>query len=59
MLSENGILLFNKLAFSLKDKKNAKAFFENHFKRIFTEGVFLDVNGNYILLNRGDILKKK
>ena len=31
MLSENGILLFNKLAFSLKDKKNAKAFFENQF----------------------------
>ena len=57
MLNENGILLFNKLAFSKKDKKNSKAFFENHFKRIFTEGVYLDVNGNYILLNRGDILK--
>lgn len=58
MLTPNGILLFNKLSYSKKDKKNSDAFFKNHFKRIFTEGVFLDVNGNYILLNRGDILKK-
>ncbi len=57
MLTPNGILLFNKLSYSKKDKKNSDAFFNNHFKRIFTEGVFLDVNGNYILLNRGDILK--
>ena len=57
MLSENGILLFNKLAYSKTDKKNAEAFFKNHFKRIYTEGAYLDVNGNYILLNRGDILK--
>ncbi|MBL7815518.1 MAG: fused MFS/spermidine synthase [Saprospiraceae bacterium] len=58
MLSPNGILLFNKLAYVKKDKKEAEAFFQNHFKRIFTEGVYLDVKGNYILLNRGDILKK-
>ncbi len=58
MLTPNGILLFNKLSYSKKDKKNSDAFFNNHFKRIFTEGVFLDVKGNYILLNRGDILKK-
>jgi ubiquinone/menaquinone biosynthesis C-methylase UbiE len=57
MLADDGILLFNKLAYSNKDKKNAQAFFQNHFKRVFTEGVYLDVNGNYILLNRGDILK--
>ena len=59
MLSEDGILLFNKLALSKKDKKKSTHFFKNHFKRIFTEGVYLDVDGNYILLNRGDILKKK
>ncbi len=58
MLSPDGILLFNKLSYSKKDKKNSDAFFINHFKRIFTEGVYLDVKGNYILLNRGDILKK-
>ena len=57
MLAPDGILLFNKLAYSIKDKKSSEAFFQNHFKRIFTEGVYLDVKGNYILLNRGDILK--
>ena len=58
MLSENGVLLFNKLAFHKNDKKEALSFFQNHFKRVFTEGVYLDVQGNYILLNRGDVLKK-
>ena len=58
MLSENGVLLFNKLAFHKNDKKEAFSFFQNHFKRVFTEGVYLDVQGNYILLNRGDVLKK-
>lgn len=57
MLSPNGILLFNKLAHYRKDKNSAEQFFQNHFKRIFTEGVYLDVQGNYILLNRGDIVK--
>jgi SAM-dependent methyltransferase len=56
MLTPNGILLFNKLAFHKKDKKEAEAFFKNHFKRIFDDGVCLDVNGNYILLNRSDCL---
>jgi spermidine synthase len=56
MLSENGILLFNKLAFQKKDKLQAKDFYNNHFKRIFTEGGYLDVGGNYILLNRKDVL---
>jgi spermidine synthase len=57
MLTENGILLFNKLAYQLKDKKQAEAFFQNYFKRVFTEGGYLDVQGNYILLNRVDCLK--
>ena len=59
MLTPNGILLFNKLAFHKKDKKEADSFFQNHFKRVFTEGVYLDVDGNFILLNRGDCLIKK
>lgn len=57
MLKPNGILLFNKLAFSKRDKIKSAAFFKNHFKHIFTEGTYLDVDGNYILLNRSDILK--
>jgi spermidine synthase len=59
MLAPNGILLFNKLAHYQKDKNIAQLFFQNHFKRIFTEGTYLDVQGNYILLNRGNILKER
>ncbi len=59
MLNPNGILLFNKLAHRKKDKKSAELFFQNHFKPVFTEGTYLDVEGNYILLNRSDILKKR
>lgn len=58
LLTEKGVLLFNKLAFQSKDKKEAEAFFQNHFKRVFTEGVYLDVQGNYILLNKATVLKK-
>lgn len=58
MLSKDGILLFNKLAYSKRDKIKSSAFFKNHFKRIFTEGSYIDVDGNYILLNRSDMLKK-
>jgi predicted membrane-bound spermidine synthase len=58
MLSEKGILLFNKLAFQKKDKIQALDFYTNHFKRIFTEGGYLDVGGNFILLNRVNVLIK-
>ena len=57
MLTPDGILLFNKLAFQKKDKIQAENFFKNPFKTVFTEGVYLDVEGNYILLNRGDIMR--
>ncbi len=59
LLAPNGILLFNKLAHFKKDKNAADLFFQHHFKPIFTEGVYLDVQGNYILLNRGDTLKER
>jgi spermidine synthase len=57
MLNPNGILLFNKLAFNKRDKKQAQDFFNHHFKRVFTEGGYLDVDGNYILLSRMDTLR--
>jgi 2-polyprenyl-3-methyl-5-hydroxy-6-metoxy-1,4-benzoquinol methylase len=57
MLNPNGILLFNKLAFHKKDKIEADNFFKNQFKPIFTEGTYLDVDGNFILLNRADCLR--
>jgi SAM-dependent methyltransferase len=58
ILSPNGLLLFNKLAFFKKDKQSAMNFLKHPFKHVFTEGGYLDVQGNYILLNRMDFLKK-
>lgn len=58
MLNENGVLLFNKLAFLNKDKQIAKNFYRRQFKRIFTEGGYLDVDGNYILVNKADFFHK-
>lgn len=56
LLSPNGILIFNKLAASLVDKANAKKFFEERFLKVFTEGGYLDVTGNYMLINRKALL---
>ncbi len=50
LLNPNGILLFNKLASNKKDKKQAAAFFEI-FKKVFPKGDYLDVNGNWMLIN--------
>jgi spermidine synthase len=57
MLTPNGILLFNKLAFHKKDKLEADAFFKKQFKPIFNDATYLDVEGNFILLNRADCLR--
>lgn len=50
LLNPNGILLFNKLAANKKDKKQAAQFFDL-FKKVFPKGDYLDVNGNWMLIN--------
>jgi len=50
LLNPNGILLFNKLAANKKDKKQAAQFLEV-FKKVFPKGDYLDVNGNWMLIN--------
>lgn len=57
LLSPNGILLYNRLALIEKDKVNAKLFYEFSFKPVFSESTYLDVGGNWMLLNRSDYLK--
>lgn len=50
-LNPNGVLLFNKLAASLTDKKQAGLFFKNYFSKVFPNGKIIDTGTNYILLN--------
>ena len=50
LLNPNGILLFNKLAATKKDRVQAGEFFEL-FKTVFPNGTYLEVNGNWMLIN--------
>lgn len=52
MLGDNGILLFNRLYLTKKDKRSTRAFFENTFLSVFPDGDYLDVGGNWIITNR-------
>ena len=56
-LTPNGILLYNRLAHNDDDIKQSKSFYKNAFKKVFEEGLYLEVNDNWMLLNRQDILK--
>ena len=51
-LTENGILLFNRLYYFEKDKVKTKKYFENTFKKIFPKGRYIEINGNWILVNQ-------
>lgn len=50
LLNPNGILLFNKLAANKRDKEQAAEFYKL-FKKVFPKGTYLDVNGNWMLVN--------
>ena len=51
-MADNGLLLFNRLYLFEKDKKKTKMYFETTFKKVFPNGRYLEINGNWILLNR-------
>lgn len=53
MLNPKGLLLFNRLAATAKDKKDSQQFFEESFLPVFPKGAYMDVGGNYILVNDG------
>ena len=51
-ISDNGLLMFNRLYLFDKDKKKTEQYFRNIFKKVFPEGRKMNINGNWILLNR-------
>ena len=51
-----GILLYNKLAATPSDRSRSSLFLETQFKKIFKDADFIEIAGNYILINRGDLL---
>ncbi len=55
-LNPGGVLLFNRLAAQRDDVTRTEAFFRNRFLPVFPNGIYLDVGGNWILLNDPHIL---
>lgn len=51
-IAPNGLLLFNRLYFFEKDKIKTEEYFNTIFKKVFPDGRYLNINGNWILLNR-------
>ena len=51
LLKKDGILMYNRLSLDESDKKKTLAFFDNEFKAAFPQARYLDVGGNYMLLN--------
>lgn len=51
-MTDDGLLMFNRLYFFDGDKKKTKKYFETIFKNVFPKGRYLEVNGNWILFNK-------
>ena len=59
LLNPNGLLLYNRLAVTKEDLDKTKLFFEKKFSIVFPSATYLDVGGNWMLLNRSDYLNKE
>ena len=57
VLGEKGILLYNRLYLTEKDKKATDHFYENIFLKMFPDGRFIDVKGNWILTNQPELFE--
>ncbi|MEM8906345.1 MAG: methyltransferase domain-containing protein [Bacteroidota bacterium] len=51
LLHPQGLLLYNRLAFTPQDEANAQSFFEGTFQKVFPQGNYLNVKGNWMLVN--------
>ena len=58
LLKPNGVLLYNRLALDKKDLETTQAFFQDKFLKVFPDGHYLDVEGNWILMNNSNPLTK-
>ena len=58
-LSEKGIVMMNHLSLTEKDKDKGQVFFDNVFKEVFPNGTYIDVGGNWMLINNGSFVESK
>ncbi len=57
-LQPEGLLLFNRLAVTRKDRAEAEAYFTNVFRTVFPEAYCLDVETNFILFSHPRFLRE-
>ncbi|MCB0583135.1 MAG: class I SAM-dependent methyltransferase [Phaeodactylibacter sp.] len=57
-LAPGGLLLYNRLADNPRDRRATQFFFERHFLSVFPQGAYLDVGGNWMLINHREALKR-
>jgi len=53
-LHPDGLFMFNRLAYHEKDRTHSEKYFNNIFKQVFMDGCFIQVKGNYMLMNNPD-----
>lgn len=51
LIRPDGLIMYNRLAYTDKDLTSAKIFYDQVFHPIFPSGIFLEVKGNWMLLN--------
>jgi len=51
-LRPDGWLLYNRLSLTKEDEEKSRTFFEQTFRKVFPQATYLDVNTNWVLLNR-------
>ena len=54
LLTPQGLLMYNRLTFNEKDIQSTRKFYEQVFQNVFPQATYLDVHGNWMLLNRKD-----
>lgn len=52
LIEENGLLLYNRLSLTEQDQKDTQSFYESEFLTVFPNGTYLDVGGNWMLMNK-------
>lgn len=57
LLNPKGVVLFNHLGITPKDRKETRRYFNEIFKPIFPKSHLLSIKGNYILFNDKDALR--
>ena len=56
-LTMDGVLMYNRLAYTKQDIEKSVAYYHNVFNKVFPDATYLSIKGNMMLFNRKDVLK--